>query len=116
MCIRIISSDSEEIKYNSKRPLEEQIAGSKEVIIKYDPKDTDIDKFLIEMRSLVCRGISTNVKVDVVHSNFLKGIKAKQQINRIKKELTVNEAIKLLSNLQSTTDKCLEELSNFCRK
>lgn len=115
MCIRIKGYDSE-IKYNSKTPLEDQLIGRQEVIIKYDPKDPDMDRFLVEMERLCRQGISTNVKIDVVHNNFFKGIKAKKQISRLNKDLSLNEAIKILTNLQSTTDRVLEELSVICRK
>lgn len=117
MCIRIIGLDSD-VKYNSEKPLEEQIVGSKEVVIKYDPKDTDIDKFLCEMERLCSNGVSlgTDLRVDVIHNNHLSGVKAKKQVKRLNKDLNLNEAIKLLTSLQSKTDKTLEELSNFCRK
>lgn len=114
MCIRIIGSGSED-KYNSEIPLENQIQ-DKEVIIKYDPKDPDIDKFLCEMERLCSNGISANVKVDVIHNDCLNGIKAKKQIKRLSKDLNLNEAIKLLTTLHSKTDKALEELSLFCQK
>lgn len=117
MCIRIKGLDSE-VKYDAARPLEEQIVGSKEVVIKYDPKDPDIDAFLCEMERMCSSGISigTDVRVDVIHNNHLKGVKAKRQVKRLNKDLSLNEAIKLLTNLQSKTDKTLEELSIFCRK
>lgn len=117
MCIRIKGLDSD-VKYNSDRPLEEQILGSKEVVIKYDPKDRDIDKFLCEMERLCSRGISvgTDIRVDVIHNNHIKGARAKNQVKRLNKDLNLNEAIKLLTNLQSKMDKSLGELSSFCRK
>lgn len=117
MCIRIKSSDSE-IKYDSSIPLEDQIAGSKEVVIKYDPKDPDIDRFICEMERVCSNGISigADLKVDVIHNDCIFGLKAKKQVKRLTKDLNLNEAIKLLTNLQSKTDKALGELSNFCRK
>ena len=114
MCIRIKGLDSD-IKYNSGTPLEQQIDDSKEVVINYDPKDPDISKFICEMERLCRTGVSTNVKVDFVHNNYLKGIKAKKQVNRLTNDLSLNEAIKILTNLQSNTDKALEELSSFCK-
>jgi hypothetical protein len=114
MCIRIVGLDSDK-KYDSNKPLEEQIAGSQEVIINYDPKDKDIDCFISEMERMCSQGISANIKVDVNHADVLNGMRAKKQVQRLHKDLDLNEAIKCLTNLQSKTDKVLTELSNFCR-
>jgi allophanate hydrolase subunit 1 len=117
MCIKIKWSDAE-IKYDSEKPLEDQISGSKEVLIKYDPQDPDMDKFLSEMERLCSSGIGvgSDIKIDVLHNNYLNGAKAMRQVKRLKKDLNLNEAIKLLTKLQSTTDKALQEISNYCHK
>lgn len=115
MCIKIISTDSES-KYNASIPLEKQINNCSEVLIQYDPKDKDLGKFLSEMERLCSSGISANIKLDVVHNNSVVGMKAKKQLQRITKDLDINEAIKLLTKIHSTTDKTLKELSIFCQK
>lgn len=113
MCVRIIDNGVES-KYDSSRPLEEQVCDNKRVVIQYEPKDRDIEKFIGEMERLCKNGVSTNVKVEIHHNNNLKGIKAKKQLKRLEKDLNINEAIKLLVNLQHSTDIALERLSNFC--
>lgn len=115
MCIRIIKSD-EEIKYDSSKPLEEQLCGSQHVVINYEPKNTDIDRFTEEVERMCKMGTSINVNVQVMHNNNIKGIKAKKRVGRLMKDLELNEAVKLLVNLQSNTDKKLEELADFCHK
>jgi hypothetical protein len=115
MCIKILHCEST-TKYDSSKSLSEQLNNAKEVIIDYDPKDPDLDKFLGEMEKLVQKGISCNVSLDITHNNHLKGAKAKKQIKRIKKDLDLNEAIKFLVNIHSEFDKQLESISLFCRK
>lgn len=114
MCVRIIGPDTE-TKYDAKRPLEEQIKGSEQIVIRYEPKDPDIDKFLGEMERFCKMGISTNITVEVSHKNSLKGARAKKQVNRIMRDLDLNEAIKLLVNLHSKCDRTLREMSNICK-
>jgi hypothetical protein len=111
MCIKI-----DQLKYDTKRPLEDQLRNSEKVVINYDPKDPDMDHFLGEMERLVKTGISCNVSLDIAHNNFLKGAKAKKQIKRLKKDLDLNEAIKLLVNIHSELDKQLEKISSLCRE
>ena len=114
MCVKIIKSDVE-TKYDAKKPLEEQLEGSNQVVIHYEPKDPDIDVFLGEMERFCKMGIGTNVTVDVIHKNNIKGAKAKKQVNRLMRDLDLNEAIKLLVNLHSKCDTSLSEMSNFCK-
>ena len=111
MCIKI-----DQLKYDTKRPLEEQLKNSEKVVINYDPKDPDMDHFLGEMERLVKTGISCNVSLDIAHNNFLNGARAKKQVKRLKKDLDLNEAIKLLVTLHSELDKKLGNMSAFCRE
>lgn len=115
MCVRIIGNGVE-YKYDSSRPLEEQVCENKQVIIRYESKDPDIESFIGEMERLCKNGISTNVKVEIQHGNNIKGIRAKKRLKRLTKDLDLNEAIKILVNLQRKTDIALEKLSNFCRE
>jgi sugar-specific transcriptional regulator TrmB len=114
-CIKIIDSDSE-TNYQIGVPLEEQIHDSQKVVIDYDPKDEAIDYFLLDMKRLCNTGINADFKVDVIPNNCLNGMKVKKQLKRLTKDLHLNEVIKLLTLLQSKTDKVLEELSGFCNK
>jgi hypothetical protein len=115
MCIKILNCNSE-IKYDSSVPLENQLKNSEKVVINFDPKDPDMDVFLGEMERLVKTGISCNVSLDVKHNNYVGGAKAKKQIKRLRKDLDLNEAIKLLVTIQSELDKKLENISTICQK
>jgi hypothetical protein len=114
MCVKIIG-DGIECKYDSSKPLEEQVCDNRRVIINYEAKDPDVEKFIHEMERLCKTGISTNMTVKIEHNNDIKGIKAKKQLKRLEKDLDLNEAIKLLVKIQQSTDMKLETLSNFCR-
>lgn len=115
MCIKIVHKDAE-VKYDSKKPLEEQLCGSERVVIRYEAKDTDIPVFVDEVERLCKTGISLNTHVKVIHNDHLKGQKAKKLMGRLMKDLDLNEAIKILVNLQSGTDKKLEEMASFCKR
>lgn len=115
MCIRIIHKDAE-VKYNSKKPLEQQLYGSEQVVIKYEPKDRDIDIFVGEVERLCKTGICINTNIKVLHNDNLKGAKAKKLMGRLSKDLNLNEAIKILVTMQSETNKKLEALSTFCNR
>lgn len=115
MCIRIIHKDAE-FKYNSKKPLEQQLYGSEQVVIRYEPKDRDIDIFVGEVERLCKTGVCINANIKVLHNNHLKGAKAKKLMDRLSKDLNLNEAIKILVTMQSETNRKLEELSTFCSK
>jgi hypothetical protein len=113
MCIKIINSGVE-CSYDNSKPLEDQLCDSSEIHIKYEPKDSNMDRFLDEMERLCKTGVSANVNVDFSHNSNITGMKMKKQINRLTKDLHLNEAIKILTKLQSTTDGALRELSDFC--
>lgn len=115
MCIRIIRPNSE-IKYDSTKPLEEQLCGSQHVVINYEPLNNDIDSFSDQLERLCKIGTSISVSVDVRYDNYLKGAKAKKRISRLLKDLDLNETVKALVTLQSGLDKKLEELANYCHK
>lgn len=115
MCIKILNFDAS-LKYDSSVPLEEQLKDAQEVVIDYDPKDPDMDVFLDEMERLAKTGISCNVRLAVSSNRHIAGAKAKRQISRLKKDLDLNEAIKILVNIHSELDKTLESISIFCHK
>jgi hypothetical protein len=113
MCVKIKSINSE-AKYNPRVPLELQVSDCDKIVIKYEAKDPDIDKFIGEMERCCKTGINLNIDVDVAHQNDIKGAKAKKQVKRLLKDLNLNEAIKLLVMAHSKTDRKLEEMANFC--
>lgn len=115
MCIRIIH-ENEEVKYDSSEPLEQQLLGSKRVVVTYEPKDRDIDRFVAEVERLCKTGVSISANVEVVHKNSVGGAKAKKLMKRLTKDLELNEAIKILVTMQSEMNRKLEVLSTFCAK
>ena len=115
MCIKIVKEDSE-ISYDPQIPLENQIKDSEEIFINYNSKDESIGKFLSEMERICAIGINLNVKINFVNTNSIEGARTKRKVKKIKKDLNINEAIKLLTSLQLKTDKTLQELAVFCRK
>jgi hypothetical protein len=116
MCIKILQDDNI-AKYDTKRPLEDQLAGSQEVLIDYDPKDCfAVDQFICEMKRLRDTGVSFVPTIKVQHNNHIHGMQTKKNILKLSKEMGINEVIKLLVTLQHKTDKTLEELSIFCNR
>jgi len=115
MCVRIIH-ENEEVKYDSSKPLEDQLCGSKSIVVTYDNKDNDIPRFVDEIERLCKTGIKIDARVKVIHNDNLQGVKAKKLMKRLIKDLKLNEAIKILVTMESEMDKKLEVLSNFCAR
>lgn len=113
MCIKIFTS-KEEVSYDSTRPLEEQIQGSKKIVVNYEPYDQSIDKFLDEVERLCKNGITANLNIKFNHNNNLVGAKIGREMARLTKDLDLNEIIKLMVTCQAEADKRLEELSGLC--
>lgn len=113
MCIKIVRS-KDEISYDMSEPLEDQLKGSKQVIVNYEPKDPSIDKFLDEMERLCKKGISATVNIKFNHNNNLLGAKAKKEMNKLAKDLDINELIKMITVAQAEADKKLEEITKLC--
>lgn len=113
MCVKIIGSEKD-AEFNPNFPLEQQIVGAKEIFISYDPLDPKIEFFMDQVEDLVKSGIScpTNIKFNA--NNNLTGIKLERRLERLKRDLSVNEIIKSLSSLHSNVDKKLCELSRMC--
>lgn len=113
MCITIFKSQ-EEVPYNMNEPLEGQVRGSKKIVIDYEPKDPSIDHFLDEVERLCKNGISANLNIKFNHNNSLNGAKLRKQMDRLTKDLDINELIKIMATTHAETDKKLEEIANHC--
>ena len=113
MCIRIINNQGE-ISYNMTRPLDEQIRGSKQVIIDYKPEDPSVDKFLDEVERLCKHGVSASLNIRFNHNDNLAGARIKKKMGGLEVDLDINELIKLMATAHKETDKKLEELVNYC--
>lgn len=113
MCIKIIRAD-DEIKYDISKPLEDQIKGSKQIIVDYEPNDPSLEKFLDEIERFCHTGISRTFNIKVKHNNNVMGAKVNNIIKECAKDLNLNEVIKSLVNSFSETDKKLEEIATIC--
>lgn len=113
MCVTIVKA-KEEVKYNMAIPLEQQLKGSKKIVVNYVPKDPSIDSFLDEIEKMCKNGISANLNITFNHNNNLSGAKAKNKALKLSKDLDVNELIKLMAALHSETDRKLEDIAKYC--
>ena len=115
MCVKILTNTAE-VSYDMQKPLEDQLKGSKKIVINYEPKDPSIDHFLNQMERLCKNGISAKVNIQFNHNNHLRGAKLQKEMTMAAGNLDMNEVVKLMALIQSTTDRCLEEMSNLCFK
>lgn len=115
MCIKIVKS-KEEFKYDMNKPLEDQLKGSQQVIINYEPKDQSIDKFLDEIERLCKNGISAKLNIRFNHNNNLGGARIRNEMIKLTNDLDVNEVIKLMALVHAEADKKLEEIENYCNR
>lgn len=115
MCIKIVRL-KEEVSYDVNTPLEEQLRGSKQVVINYEPKDPSIDKFLDEIERLCKNGISAKLNIHFNHNNNLSGVRIRNEMLKLSKGLDLNEVIKIMTMIQVEADKKLEEIANYCNE
>ena len=113
MCIKIVKL-KEEVSYDSNKPLEEQIKGSKQIIINYEPKDLSVDKFLDEVERMCKNGISASLNIKFNHNNHIAGAKAKKKVAKLSKDLNINELVKAVVSAHADADKKLEEIAQSC--
>jgi hypothetical protein len=115
MCIKIVRL-KDEIEYDSRKPLEDQIKGSKQVIVNYEPSDPSIGHFLNEVERLCKMGVSASLNIKFNHNNNLDGARTSKRMSKLSKDLDLNQFIKMVATLQHAADQKLEEISEFCLK
>jgi hypothetical protein len=113
MCIRIVNEQAE-LEFDPLKPLEEQIAGAKQILVNYDPADSKIDSFVCQMQRIVKNGIDCRVDIKVSTNNLLKGIVLERQLDKLQLEVYMNEAVKELTKYHSNIDRRLNEMSEMC--
>lgn len=113
MCVKIVRAKGE-VEYDMSRPLEEQIRGSKHIVINYEPNDASVDKFLSEIDRFCQNGINANLNIKVIHNNHIAGAMVKKQVVGITKGLEFNALIKLMALAHAESDRKLEELAQYC--
>ena len=113
MCIKIVKL-KEEVPYDTSIPLEEQLVGSRQIVVNYEPKDSTVDKFLDEVERMCKNGVSASLNIKFNHNNYLAGARIKKEMRRLAKDLDVNELIKAVVSAHSEADKKLEEMAQTC--
>lgn len=111
MCVKIIKNECE-IEYNPSRPLEEQIKGSTEVIVNYQPSDKSINDFLAEVQRYSKVGISAELNIKVIHNNDISGFKLRKQLKKALNDIKLNEIIKIMVISHTEMDDKLGELAS----
>ena len=112
MCIKIIGT--EEIEFNPKEPLENQILDAKEIIVSYDPIDPKIPSFVGQIEMMVEKGIGCKANIVFNANNYLNGLKLERKLEKLKLKLDVNEVVKGIIKSHAYTDKKLQEMSEMC--
>ena len=115
MCIKIVRTH-EENEFDPKLPLEYQVKGARQVIIDYAPDDDRIQAFMDQMSRIVRTGVSCQMNIQVKSNNLLKGYQFERQMAKASSDLDLNEAIAMLVDTHSATDKKLCELQQMCLK
>lgn len=115
MCIKIVRL-KEESEYDMNTPLEDQLRGSRQVVVNYDPLDSSIDHFLDEVERLCKNGITASMNIKFNHNNNLYGARIKNEMVQLSQDLDLNEFIKMMALIQKMADKKLEEMSALCIK
>ena len=111
MCVEIIGPESK-ISFKPELPLEEQIVGSKEVLIDCTPDCPKVVKFLSEVEKACKCGKTLNIKLKMLGNN----LNLFNKTRKLNKEIMNNDIVSKIALLYDRTDRGLEELSNMCRK
>lgn len=113
MCVKIISPENER-ELNMAKPFSEQIANASEIVVDFDPADPKIDFFLVQIESMVKRGIACKADIRVNVNNHLSGLRYERRIESLKRKLDINEVIKGVCHMAADADRKLGELSRLC--
>lgn len=110
MCVKIVNAH-QEIPYDSSRPLEEQITGSEQIVVNYEPFDKSVEALVKEVERMAKTGVDAKLIIKVKHNNHIFGFKVKQQLQRATNDITLNEIIKLMVLSHRSIDQKLEDLA-----
>jgi hypothetical protein len=115
MCVKIVRL-KKETEYDQNSPIEEQIRGSKKIVINYKPEDPSLGHFLQEIEKLCKNGVTANLTIEVNHQNYLNGKKVQKRVSELSMDMDLNNVIKLLATSQHEMDRRLGEMSELCLK
>jgi hypothetical protein len=113
VCIKIIRSETVQ-EFDMSEPLDQQIDGAQEIVVSYDPLDPKIDSFVGQIELMVANGVGCKAEIRVDPRNCLKGLQLERRLEKLKKNLDVNEIIKGVCHLAADTDRRLHEISKMC--
>jgi len=111
MCVKIVQAHCE-IPYDTSRPLEDQLQGCEQIVVNYEPFDESVDHLLAEVQRIAKTGIDANLNIKVIHNDHIFGFKVKQQLDRARNDITLNEIIKLMVLSHCSIDRKLEDLAD----
>jgi hypothetical protein len=111
MCVEIIKPEHN-VSFKPELPLEEQISGSKEVIIDCEPDCPKVIKFLDEVEKACKYGKTLGIKLKMVGNN----LNLFSKTAKLNKELATNDIISKMALIYDRADKGLAEISNMCKK
>lgn len=113
MCVKIISPKYAQ-EFNMAEPLCDQIGDASEIVVDFDPADPKVDCFLVQIETMVKRGITCKADIKVNVNNHLSGLRYERRIESLKRKLDINEVIKGVCNMAADADRKLGELSKLC--
>lgn len=111
MCVKIVQAHRE-VPYDANRPLEEQLQGCEQIVVNYEPFDKSVDKLLSEVQRIARTGIDAKLTIKVIHNDNIFGFKVKQQLQRARNDITLNEIIKLMVLSHRSIDQQLQDLAD----
>ena len=112
MCVEIFKLDNKQ-SYKPELPFEEQVVGSKEVLIDCEPNCPKVTHFLDEVEKICKNGqyLPFNIKL-ADNSNF----KLFKKVKKLNKEITTSDIISKMVLFHKNADDKLKELSDMCLK
>src|SRR5574343_29622 len=113
MCVKILSNNVER-KFNVELPLDEQISKGDQIVIKYEPFDSEIDYLVKEIQRFVNSGIDSDLNIKVEHGNNINGLKINKLISQANRQMRLNDIIRLMVLSQREIDSKLDELVKEC--
>lgn len=111
MCVKIVTAQCE-VPYDVSRPLEDQVSGSGQIVVNYEPFDKSVEKLVSEVDRIIKTGVDTKLSIKVIHNDSIFGFKVKQKLKRATNDITLNEIIKLMVLTHCSIDRKLEDLAN----
>jgi hypothetical protein len=115
MCVKIIGTH-EEKEFDPELPLEQQVKGSKQVVISYKADDSRLDAFMSQMDRIIKTGIGCQMNIRFDSNHSLAGYQFERELKKTSENLDINDAVRMLVEKHYVADKKLSELEQLCLK